>query len=119
MEKRKINFSDNDTRKQKISLSQKARYKRLNHQYAQKMVNESESISLNESLENSFAEISGKIANNFLQLLDMAVMRARIKSEIIDRLIEDTDEKEANALPIGSRKIKITPEQKERIFYED
>lgn len=129
MEKRKINFTDNDTRKTKISQSQKARYKRLNQQYVSSQLHEEYNADMSsiESLENLLAKISGRIANHFLMICDLITERASIKSKILSIGIDNAGNDDDNGIDLEDivlnpngikKKITITPEQKDRLFNE-
>lgn len=129
MEKRKINFTDNDTRKTKISQSQKARYKRLNQQYVSSQLHEEYNADMSslELLEDLLAKISGRIANHFLMICDLMVERANIKSKILSIGIDNASNDEDNGIDLEDivlnpndikKKITITPKQKDRLFNE-
>lgn len=128
MEKKRT-FIDNDTRRTKISQSQKARYKRLNQQYVKGQLKENFDSEFNtlEELEEALAEISGRLANQFLSITDLVAERARIKSMIVDSCVDNINDDKANDITMDDvllnpngikRKITITPEQKDRLFNE-
>lgn len=128
MEKKRT-FIDNDTRRTKISQSQKARYKRLNQQYVKGQLKENFDSEFNtlEELEEALAEISGRLANQFLSITDLVAERARIKSMIVDSCVDNINDDKDNDITMDDvllnpngikKKITITPEQKDRLFNE-